>query len=923
MSQSCLLATTANLSATYVNNSGYNATLTMNSVGAMTFDGGSPVVDSYILVKNQTSTFQNGIYFVSVLGDGSTQGVLTRYPNYGSPSLINAYGLITVVSGSTQANSGWLLNVIVTTVGTDPITFIQSIDQGGSTSINTVGTVTTGTWQANVSQETFNQSSGSNVINVQTNLADALHITDGATLNPYLTIDSTSVRQRFLIGTETYIDGPLTMNASPINFPGGIYHTGTASQTGTTVTGSGTTFPASCVHGYIYWPSSGSLALITARNSATSLTVDTSQSVSNSSYAIYYAGLNIGYAGISLLQGQFIESTKLDTPSSLFGSTTLTLGGTNATGVTITPALTLSSTVNKLTLTAPATAATLTLANNSSLITSGAFSTTLTSTATTSLTLPTSGTVISSAPTQSNIIVRGYDSDAGTITASQSGTTVTITSTTVSPNIVGTTLVFANGSQCLVTGWTDSTHVTVSTNTTNGSQSAEIYIANCMIGAGNASSNIDVGYINCAGTILGRLGTGRGFGDPDVSFGVIPYSDNSGTISQSGTTVTLSGSTFSSSADLTGGWFIPASGSACRIVSRDSTTQLTVSASQSIAGGTNYAVYFCPSNNSSFDTWTPSTLRIGTLNASDIYLGSSNTGSIHFTGSLVLGTVLGLAYGGTNANLTASNGGIFYSTASAGAILAGTATAGQLLLSGASAAPTWSTTTYPATNAINTLLYASSANVMSALATANNGTLITSAGGVPSISSTLPSAVQGNITSTGTIASGTWQGTVVGATYGGTGVNNGSSTITLGGSLTLSGAFTTTLTVTATTSVTLPTSGTLATTQGLPMTVVSGTSQSAAVNNSYISNNAGLCTVTLPSSAAVGDTVQIGGLGAGGWKVGQNASQLIHLGSSVTTTGTGGSLASSNQYDSIGEIRCVVANTTWVCFGVQGNITVV
>lgn len=58
---------------------------------------------------------------------------------------------------------------------------------------------------------------------------------------------------------------------------------------------------------------------------------------------------------------------------------------------------------------------------------------------------------------------------------------------------------------------------------------------------------------------------------------------------------------------------------------------------------------------------------------------------------------LSLARGGTNANLTASDGGIFYSTATAGAILAGTATAGQILRSGASAAPSWSTATYPAT----------------------------------------------------------------------------------------------------------------------------------------------------------------------------------------------------------------------------------
>lgn len=43
------------------------------------------------------------------------------------------------------------------------------------------------------------------------------------------------------------------------------------------------------------------------------------------------------------------------------------------------------------------------------------------------------------------------------------------------------------------------------------------------------------------------------------------------------------------------------------------------------------------------------------------------------------------------------------------------------------------TSTYPNTNAVSTLLYASSANVMAALTTANNGTLVTSATGVPSI----------------------------------------------------------------------------------------------------------------------------------------------------------------------------------------------
>lgn len=46
------------------------------------------------------------------------------------------------------------------------------------------------------------------------------------------------------------------------------------------------------------------------------------------------------------------------------------------------------------------------------------------------------------------------------------------------------------------------------------------------------------------------------------------------------------------------------------------------------------------------------------------------------------------------------------------------------------------TSTYPNTNAVSTLLYASAANVMSALATANGGVLTTDASGVPSIDTT-------------------------------------------------------------------------------------------------------------------------------------------------------------------------------------------
>jgi hypothetical protein len=63
--------------------------------------------------------------------------------------------------------------------------------------------------------------------------------------------------------------------------------------------------------------------------------------------------------------------------------------------------------------------------------------------------------------------------------------------------------------------------------------------------------------------------------------------------------------------------------------------------------------------------------------------------------------------------------------------------AGPILRAGGTTSlPAWTTTTYPATNAISTLLYASAANVMSALATANSGVLATSSTGVPSIDTT-------------------------------------------------------------------------------------------------------------------------------------------------------------------------------------------
>lgn len=109
---------------------------------------------------------------------------------------------------------------------------------------------------------------------------------------------------------------------------------------------------------------------------------------------------------------------------------------------------------------------------------------------------------------------------------------------------------------------------------------------------------------------------------------------------------------------------------------------------------------------------------------------------------------------------------------------------------------------------------------------------------------------------------------------------------------------------------------------GLSWTDVTGTTQTIAVNNGYTANNAGLVTLTLPATAAYGTVMAVVGKGAGGWLLAQNSGQTVHFGSSNTTTGAGGSLASTNRYDIV-FILCTIANTDFTVISSVGNLTVV
>jgi hypothetical protein len=207
-------------------------------------------------------------------------------------------------------------------------------------------------------------------------------------------------------------------------------------------------------------------------------------------------------------------------------------------------------------------------------------------------------------------------------------------------------------------------------------------------------------------------------------------------------------------------------------------------------------------------------------------------------------------------------------------VLAGTITALQLLMSGNAATPIWSTSTYPTTNAINTLLYASSSNTMAALPTVNDAVLATSATGVP----TWRALTDGQIL-IGSTAGAPLAGTITAGT--GISVTNGANSITIA-----------------------------STGGGQTWSTITAATLAAAINNSYILNHAATpCVVTLPATAAIGSKICIRGLaGSGGWTATANTGQTIQFGNTASTSA--GSWSSTNAGDSC-DIECVVANTTW------------
>lgn len=238
---SVVAATTAALTVNYNNNTtGVGATLTnAGTQAAFSIDNVTPVSGDRVLIKNQASTLQNGIYVVTTVGSGSTNWVLTRASDYDQSTAgeVAAGDTVFVVAPAaefsttpTNQNTGWTMNTAGTiTIGTSAITFAQSSGTGTVTATNGLTIVTGNQVGVNLGSA-FDTATGTgtsglsisgNTLQVRLDAAGGLTSTTAglkANLGTGLTISSNAITFASGYGVRKYT-GSITGDTTTVNFP--------------------------------------------------------------------------------------------------------------------------------------------------------------------------------------------------------------------------------------------------------------------------------------------------------------------------------------------------------------------------------------------------------------------------------------------------------------------------------------------------------------------------------------------------------------------------------------------------------------------------------------------------------------------------------------------------------------------------------
>ena len=238
-------ASTAALTVTYNNGtSGVGATLTNAGTQAVfTIDNVTPIVGDRILIKNQATTFQNGIYTVTSVGSASTNWVLTRATDYdqSTPGEVQAGDTAFVVAPTAQfsvtptnQNTSWTMNYPGTiTIGSSAITFAQSSGSGSVTAGN--GVTATGNQVSVLLGSAFDTATGTGT--------SGLSLSSGTLqlrLDPAGGLTSTTAGAKVSLGTG------LTMSGNNVTFASGY---GVRKATAT-ISGDGTTTAFPITHNF-------------------------------------------------------------------------------------------------------------------------------------------------------------------------------------------------------------------------------------------------------------------------------------------------------------------------------------------------------------------------------------------------------------------------------------------------------------------------------------------------------------------------------------------------------------------------------------------------------------------------------------------------------------------------------------------------